>query len=141
MSLCYDELSAVAKRQIWTTFIDKARATRAVSFFEDTGITEERLNGLADRQLNGRQINNACRTATSLAFIREEDVQLSHVHEALKGMEELIKQEKKHRRGMDGMRLRSCLMPLVLLLTFPAVLFVALLYGQVELVVNHRALD
>ena len=83
MSLCYDELSAVAKRQIWTTFIDKARATRAVSFFEDTGITEERLNGLADRQLNGRQINNVVRTAFAIAKYRREVLSYKHLIEIL----------------------------------------------------------
>lgn len=53
-------------------------------------LSDEAIATLAERDINGRQIKNACRTASSLALSRGEKVKLEHVQEALDAMEELV---------------------------------------------------
>ena len=69
--------------QIWHAFIKKAGiAERAVS--------EELIEKLAQRDVNGRQIKNACRTATSLARSRGQELGYEHLEEALNAMQEFV---------------------------------------------------
>ncbi|KAI0649716.1 hypothetical protein C8Q79DRAFT_1006062 [Trametes meyenii] len=85
VALHFDELSVGAKVQIWRAFLKKAGVA-------EDDMTSALLQKLADRDVNGRQIKNACRTATSIARSREEKLQYGHLAEALDAMEEFVVQ-------------------------------------------------
>ncbi|TBU30370.1 P-loop containing nucleoside triphosphate hydrolase protein [Dichomitus squalens] len=79
VALNFSELSVSAKVQVWRSFLTKA----GVSDFDDALVQK-----LAERDINGRQIKNACRTAQSLAFSRGESLGFAHLGETLDAMEE-----------------------------------------------------
>lgn len=58
VALHYTELSTTTKIQIWYSFLKKAGVAEG-------RISDELVKKLAERNMNGRQIKNACRTATS----------------------------------------------------------------------------
>ena len=83
VALHFDELSVPTKVQIWRAFLRKA------------GLGEEELQDgllqrLAEREINGRQIKNACKTATALAVSRGETMRYEHLEQALNAMEEFM---------------------------------------------------
>ena len=83
VALHFNELTVPTKVQIWHAFIKKAGiAERAVS--------EELIEKLAQRDVNGRQIKNACRTAKSLARSRGQELGYEHLEEALNAMQEFV---------------------------------------------------
>lgn len=51
-------------------------------------LTPEEVRKLAARNINGRQIKNAVRTATSLAHGRKETLALTHFLETLDAMDD-----------------------------------------------------
>ena len=71
VALHFNELSTPTKAQIWRAFLSKAGIA-------NEEVSEDLLQKLAERDINGRQIKNACRTATSLARSRKQ--KLSYVH-------------------------------------------------------------
>ena len=81
VALNFSELSASAKAQVWRAFLTKAGVSE--SEVDDTLVQK-----LAERDINGRQIKNACRTAQSLAFSRGENLGFAHLVETLDAMEE-----------------------------------------------------
>ncbi|KAH8103842.1 P-loop containing nucleoside triphosphate hydrolase protein [Cristinia sonorae] len=83
VALHFQELTKSAKKQIWVNFLSKAEADVDVDTFE-----EAELERLAEREVNGRQIKNATRTACSLAFSRGEKLSLAHLLETLDVMDE-----------------------------------------------------
>ncbi|EJF58309.1 P-loop containing nucleoside triphosphate hydrolase protein [Dichomitus squalens LYAD-421 SS1] len=83
VALHFNELTTPTKAQIWRTFLKKAGIA-------DEEVSEDMLGKLADREINGRQIKNACRTATSLARSRKQQLSYAHLHEALNAMEEFV---------------------------------------------------
>ncbi|KAI0672100.1 P-loop containing nucleoside triphosphate hydrolase protein [Trametes maxima] len=83
VALHFDELSTAAKVQIWRAFLKKVGAA-------EDDIHSVLLQKLAERDVNGRQIKNACRTATSIARSRGEKLQYEHLAEALDAMEEFV---------------------------------------------------
>ncbi len=85
VALHFSDLTESTKAQIWRSFLAKA------------GIPEEEVSDallakLAVRDINGRQIKNACRTATSLALSRGERMRFEHLEEALDAMEEFLRE-------------------------------------------------
>ncbi|KAF7986681.1 hypothetical protein HWV62_20186 [Athelia sp. TMB] len=76
VSLHFHALEPPVRRQIWQAFLSRAGAV-------DGAVTEEQLAGLAQRNLNGRQVKNATRTANSLAFSRGQPLRFEHVEEVL----------------------------------------------------------
>jgi hypothetical protein len=82
VALHFKELSESSRAQVWAAFIAKVKVT----------ITEEQLQDLARRNVNGRQIKNAARTAQSLAVGRGERVAFSHFVETLDAMNEFTAQ-------------------------------------------------
>ncbi|KAF9456240.1 hypothetical protein BDZ94DRAFT_1350405 [Collybia nuda] len=78
------ELTHESKEQIWTAFIKKLGVTGA--------ITPQQIQDLAARDVNGRQIKNAVRTAHSLALSRGQKVGFAHFAETLDAMEEFTKE-------------------------------------------------
>ena len=83
VALHFNELSVSTKVQIWRAFLRKA------GLGEDE-LEEGLLVRLAERDINGRQIKNACRTATSLAVSRGEKMRYEHLEQALNAMEEFM---------------------------------------------------
>ncbi|KAH9931587.1 P-loop containing nucleoside triphosphate hydrolase protein [Fomitopsis serialis] len=79
VALHYRELSKEAKLKIWQAFLHKVNVD---------GLTAEQLADLVSREVNGRQIKNATRTATSLARSRGETLGYNHLAETLDAMED-----------------------------------------------------
>ena len=80
VALHFQKLTKETRLAIWQSFLQKA----------DSDLPQEVVGALASRDLNGRQIKNACRTASSLALSRGEKVQETHLLEALDAMEQLV---------------------------------------------------
>nr|VWO96862.1 MSP1 protein-like protein [Ganoderma boninense] len=81
VALHFAELSVAAKVQVWRAFLTKAGVP-------ESEVDDARIQKLAEREINGRQIKNACRTAQSLAVSRGEDLGFAHLNETLDAMEE-----------------------------------------------------
>ena len=72
-SISYPELSVEARRAIWKTFIVRAGVSAETSF------SAEDLENLAKKNLNGRQIKNAIKTALSIADQEGESLGPKHI--------------------------------------------------------------
>ncbi|KAG6874901.1 hypothetical protein C0992_006053, partial [Termitomyces sp. T32_za158] len=83
VALHFYELSQASKEQVWTAFIGKIRVSHTV--------TPEQIKELARRNINGRQIKNAVRTAQSLALGRGEPIEYRHFVETLEAMDAFTK--------------------------------------------------
>ncbi len=81
VALHFGELTTSAKAQVWRAFLRKAGVS-------DSDVGEDQVQELAKREINGRQIKNACRTAKSLAYSRGEPLGVVHLAETLDAMEE-----------------------------------------------------
>ena len=81
VALHFSELSVAAKQQVWRAFLTKAGVS-------ETEVDDALVQKLAQREINGRQIKNACRTAQSLAVSRGESLGFVHLTETLDAMEE-----------------------------------------------------
>ncbi|KAH9914120.1 P-loop containing nucleoside triphosphate hydrolase protein, partial [Fomitopsis serialis] len=79
VALRFQELSKEAKYKIWQAFLLKVGSA---------DLTADELDDLVSREVNGRQIKNATRTATSLAQSRGEKLGYRHLSETLDAMEE-----------------------------------------------------
>ncbi|KAG2024096.1 hypothetical protein CC2G_001684 [Coprinopsis cinerea AmutBmut pab1-1] len=83
VALHFQQLSQESKEQVWSAFIKKAGAADS--------ITPEQIKVLAKRNINGRQIKNAVRTAHSLAVGRDARVTFEHIMETLDAMAEFTR--------------------------------------------------
>lgn len=84
VALHFRELSFESKKQVWQAFIAKAGAK--------DDITAEEIGELAKKNVNGRQIKNAARTAQSLAIARDEKLAYGHLIETLEAMDEFTRE-------------------------------------------------
>ncbi|RDB27185.1 ATPase family AAA domain-containing protein 3B [Hypsizygus marmoreus] len=84
VALHFHELTQAAKEQVWAAFIAKLGATGSV--------TPAQIRDLSSREVNGRQIKNAARTAHSLAVSRGEKVGFRHFAETLDALAEFQKE-------------------------------------------------
>ncbi|KAI0366558.1 P-loop containing nucleoside triphosphate hydrolase protein [Pilatotrama ljubarskyi] len=85
VALHFGELSLEARTQVWRAFLRKAGVGLPST---DGGATDEFVRRLAVREVNGRQIKNACRTAQSLAHSRGQSLAVEHLEETLDAMED-----------------------------------------------------
>ncbi|CAK5277207.1 unnamed protein product [Mycena citricolor] len=83
VALHFGPLSKSSRAEVWRAFIARSGAV---------GITDDNVDRLAKREINGRQIKNAVRTACSLARARKQDVGFSHFVETLDAMDEFTQQ-------------------------------------------------
>lgn len=83
VALHFQDLTKSAKMQVWGAFLDKAGAE---------AFPEALLEKLSDRNINGRQIKNAVRTASSLALSRGEKIGFVHLVETLDAMDEFTQE-------------------------------------------------
>ncbi|TFY69766.1 hypothetical protein EVJ58_g253 [Rhodofomes roseus] len=80
VALRFQELSKEAKLEIWQAFLRKVDAVG--------NLTADELDSLVGRDVNGRQIKNATKTAMSLAKSRGEKLGYRHLSETIDTMEE-----------------------------------------------------
>ncbi|KAG7090338.1 hypothetical protein E1B28_009458 [Marasmius oreades] len=80
VALHFTDLPIESKIKIWTAFIAKVGASDIIG--------PDQIEVLAKRDVNGRQIKNAVRTANSLAVGRGERLELRHFMDTLDAMEE-----------------------------------------------------
>ncbi|KAI0372577.1 P-loop containing nucleoside triphosphate hydrolase protein [Pilatotrama ljubarskyi] len=84
VALHFRDLTREARKQVWMAFLRKV----GVDPSQDFG--EELLHRLAKRQVNGRQIQNAVRTASSLAIKRGVKTNYADLMETLDAVEEFL---------------------------------------------------
>ncbi|KAM5546005.1 hypothetical protein V8D89_000131 [Ganoderma adspersum] len=84
VALHFQELTPAARKQVWTAFLRKVGAA----------FPEHVVDALAARAVNGRQIKNAVRTASSLAASRKVALSFKHLTDALDTMEEFTEEVK-----------------------------------------------
>ena len=82
VALHFQELTKDAKTQVWRAFLQRVGVEVGGSEF-----SEDMLEKLAERNINGRQIKNATKTATSLAVSRKEKLGFKHLIQTLDAME------------------------------------------------------
>ena len=80
-ALHFGELTTSTKAQIWRAFLKRTD-------IED--VSDELVQNLAERNINGRQIKNACKTAAALALSRREPLKSEYLIEALAAMEQFV---------------------------------------------------
>jgi len=85
VALHFQELAVGAKSQVWTAFLEKVGIKAGA---EDGRVTVAQLEQLAARPINGRQIKNAVRTASSLALGRSQKLAYKHFVETLDAMDD-----------------------------------------------------
>ncbi|KAJ7464897.1 hypothetical protein B0H11DRAFT_1814831 [Mycena galericulata] len=93
VALHFGALSEASRAQVWRAFIARAGVQ---------DIADEQVALLARRDVNGRQIKNAVRTARSIALGRREAVGLRHFEETLDAMDEFTEQFEGMRAAADG---------------------------------------
>ncbi|RPD60608.1 P-loop containing nucleoside triphosphate hydrolase protein [Lentinus tigrinus ALCF2SS1-7] len=81
VALHFHELTQDARRQVWTAFLKKVGV-------ETAAFGPHLVDRLAEREVNGRQIKNAVRTASSLAMSRGIPLSFKHLADTLDAMEE-----------------------------------------------------
>lgn len=81
VALRYNELGFKAKVKIWKMFLEMVR----VKYGPDAPdvLTQEEVEWLAKRKLNGRQIKNSVRTAQALANNKSETLSIKHIKTVL----------------------------------------------------------
>ncbi|KAH9848097.1 P-loop containing nucleoside triphosphate hydrolase protein [Lenzites betulinus] len=82
VALHFGPLSPAARAQVWRAFLRKAGVALAAA--GEAALVAR----LAARDVNGRQIKNACRTAQSLAHSRGQVLGVEHLEETLDAMED-----------------------------------------------------
>jgi len=88
VALHFSPLSLTSKIQVWNAFILKM-GDNVESF------TPEQIEELARRDINGRQIKNAARTAHSLAMSRGQKVSFEHLLITLDAIDEFTREFNK----------------------------------------------
>ncbi|KAF8530383.1 P-loop containing nucleoside triphosphate hydrolase protein [Hysterangium stoloniferum] len=88
IALHFQSLSRDARSSVWTAFIAKA----GVKIGQGGGISDHELALLTERDINGRQVKNAVKTATSLAASRGETLGFQHLVEVLDVMEQFFRE-------------------------------------------------
>ncbi|TKA83950.1 hypothetical protein B0A55_00187 [Friedmanniomyces simplex] len=105
LPLRYAELTAPAQKSVWKLFLaavrkaDSSPATAVVAEF-----SEGDLDALSRRQLNGRQIKNAVRTAQALSLREGRRLGMGHVRRVLDVNEEFDRDLKGGTGYTDAMR-------------------------------------
>jgi hypothetical protein len=83
VALHFQELTTDAKAQVWRAFLQRVGVDVGGPEF-----SEDYIGKLALRNINGRQIKNATRTASSLAASRKEKLGFKHLVQTLDAMDD-----------------------------------------------------
>lgn len=84
IALHFHDLSRDARAAVWKAFLLRA----GVTIGHNADVTEDQLDKLTDKDINGRQVKNAVKTASSLAVSRGEKLGYKHFSEVLNVMEQ-----------------------------------------------------
>jgi SpoVK/Ycf46/Vps4 family AAA+-type ATPase len=93
VALHFTELSLESKAQVWKAFLRRVGALA-----EDDGlgeITGKQIEELSKKDINGRQIKNAVRTAQSLAIAKGQKLAYDHLLQTLDAMEDFNREFKR----------------------------------------------
>ena len=101
VALRYGELTGPAKKSVWKTFLAKVKAIEGV---ETETFDNDDYDRLARRNLNGRQIKNAVRTAQALALNEEKPLNMDHIIKVLDVAETFERDLKGGTGYLDAMR-------------------------------------
>jgi len=105
IALRYNDLDRKAKRVIWKTFLGMVAREEMAENETDKErqvITEEEFDSMSRRNLNGRQIKNAVRTAQALAMTQNEALSMKHL-ELVLGVTEGFERDLKGQGQLDSM--------------------------------------
>ena len=80
VALRYNDLDVGTKEAIWKAFLSKAGAAG--------GLDEKEWEVLSSKNVNGRQIKNAVKTAQALAFSQRSSLTFKHINHVLEMMEQ-----------------------------------------------------
>jgi AAA+ superfamily predicted ATPase len=75
LSLHYSDLTCAAKEEIWRAFLDKVRTTQ----HKLHNLTQDELQELSAKDMNGRQIKNVVKLAVVLAEQENEPLGFKHL--------------------------------------------------------------
>jgi len=102
----YRSFDVDSRRKVWSNFLDRAG--------RKTDFSEEDIDNLANKDLNGRQIVNVLKTATSLAASSRETLMNVHVDAVLEIDGQEYRQSPNHRlRHWGSLSLELCFIPLI----------------------------
>jgi AAA+ superfamily predicted ATPase len=87
MAIQFPKLTAESRRKLWITFITKIGGSTVKRWCDDHILDE-----LADREINGRQIKNAVRTAYALAVSEGGELSPHHLRLSLSTITEFDRQ-------------------------------------------------
>jgi AAA+ superfamily predicted ATPase len=93
ISLRFRELDLEAKKKIWVAFFKK------VGVEVGNTVSNEELEKLAKRNINGRQIKNAMRTSQALSINKAEKLGYKHFTQVLDVVEQFhldLQQNRRH---------------------------------------------
>jgi hypothetical protein len=79
ISLHYKDLNLETRTRLWTVFLEKARSMP----YGSEEISSEEMKHLARRNINGRQIKNVVKVATSLASFEKLPLGYDHLKRTL----------------------------------------------------------
>ena len=86
ISLRYYDLEPDARRKIWVAFLNKVKSQQTSDPITGLGVTSAELQDLAGRPVNGRQIKNVVKTASSLAATHSQPLGYAHLARVLEEM-------------------------------------------------------
>ena len=104
VALHYENLNRSSRKQIWQNFLDMLEEDEEDVNFDEIKL---RLDDLAGKELNGRQIRNALTTARQLAIYKNERLDWMHLQHALSVSAEFNAYLKRMQGHTDEQRARD----------------------------------
>jgi len=101
VALRYEELGFKAKKEIWKMFLERVRVMEGIKVMP---FTDRDYDTLAKKNINGRQIKNAVRTAQALAVDEKKELSMEHVKRVLEVAESFDRDLKGGSGYLDAMR-------------------------------------
>jgi AAA+ superfamily predicted ATPase len=81
VALHYENLTRSSRKKIWENFLKMLNKNKKDMNFDKI---KHHIDGLADMEMNGRQIRNALTTARQLAIYKTERLDWQHIEQAIK---------------------------------------------------------
>ena len=86
LAIKYHSLSVLSRQKLWEVFIKAAAGNAEVAW-----LNQQTLAELSAKNVNGRQIKNAVRTAHAFAVSEDTNIQLKYLEMALDALEKFNK--------------------------------------------------
>ena len=104
VALHYENLNRSARKKIWQNFLDMLEEDEEDVNFDEIKF---RLDDLAGKELNGRQIRNVLTTARQLAMFKKERLDYGHLEQALSVSSDFTNYLKRVQGHTDDERMRD----------------------------------